>query len=189
MTEIRLNAAYFAINFIAVLLIFHRFLRQRFFGRGFWTFVEAGLLGFAIYYFGTEAVRFAVERLGGSLTLYNNNTVAEMIGANRYIMLAVSVVLAPVIEETLIRGLVFGSVRAASLVMAYIVSIVLFCLMHNWQYFGFYPTASVLLSCLAYVPASFALAWSYQKSGTIWCPIALHAVINALSFGALTLPK
>ena len=59
--------------------------------------------------------------------------------------------------------------------------------MHSWQYFGFYPTGSVLLSCLAYVPASAALAWTYEKSGTIWCPIALHAVINALSFTALTL--
>ena len=29
---------------------------------------------------------------------------------NRYVMLAISVVLAPVIEETLLRGLVFGSI-------------------------------------------------------------------------------
>ena len=187
MTEIRLNLAYFVINFLAVLLIFHRFLRQRFFGSGFWNFIQAGILGFVFYYAGTWAIQYAVEHLGGSLTLYNNNTVAEMIGMNRYGMLAISVVLAPVIEETLIRGLVFGSLRRATRVMAYIVSIVLFSLMHSWQYFGFYPTGSVLLSCLAYVPASAALAWTYEKSGTIWCPIVLHAVINALSFTALTL--
>ena len=184
-TELRVNIAYFAINFAAVLLIFHRFLRQRFFGNGFWNFIQTLILGFVFYWAGTWAIEWIVTKLGGSLTLYNNDTVSDMISMDRYVMLAVTVVLAPITEETLIRGLVFGSVRRASRAMAYIVSILVFSLMHNWQYFGFYPTLSVLLSCLAYVPAAAALAWTYEKSGTIWGSIALHAVINALSFFSL----
>ena len=116
---------------------------------------------------------------------------AETVGMvlqNRYVMLAISVVLAPVIEETLLRGLVFGSIRAASRPMAYITSIFIFTMMHNWQYFGLYPFGSMLLSCLAYVPASAALCWTYEKAGTIWAPITIHAIINAISFGIVVLP-
>ena len=111
-----------------------------------------------------------------------------MVLQNRYVMLAISVVLAPVIEETLLRGLVFGSIRAASRPMAYITSIFIFTMMHNWQYFGLYPFGSMLLSCLAYVPASAALCWTYEKAGTIWAPITIHAIINAISFGIVVLP-
>ena len=103
-------------------------------------------------------------------------------------MLAVTVFLAPIIEETLVRGLVFGSIQPTSRVMAYLVSVVLFTLMHNWQYFGLYPFGSMLLSCLAYVPASAALCWTYEKAGTIWAPITIHAIINAISFGIVVLP-
>ena len=80
-----------------------------------------------------------------------------------------------------------GNVRPASRVLAYIVSALLFTLMHNWQYFGLHPFVSILLSCLPSRPASVALAWVYEKGGTIWAPITLHALINAMSFGLLTL--
>ena len=102
-------------------------------------------------------------------------------------LLAVTVFLAPIIEETLVRGLVFGSIQPTSRVMAYLVSVILFTLMHNWQYFMLYPAGKVLLSCIPYLPASVALAWTYEKAGTIWASISLHAIVNALSFGLLQL--
>ena len=158
--SIVLNIAYFSVNLAVVLLIFHRFLRQRFFGESFWEFLQACILGFVFYQAGTLAVQFAVTKLGGTLEIYN----------------------------TLLRGLVFGSIRAASRPMAYITSIFIFTMMHNWQYFGLYPFGSMLLSCLAYVPASAALCWTYEKAGTIWAPITIHAIINAISFGIVVLP-
>ena len=91
------------------------------------------------------------------------------------------------IEETLLRGLVFGSIRPASRVVAYITSVFIFTMMHNWQYFGVHSATQVLLSCLAYIPASAALCWTYEKAGTIWASITVHAIINAISFGVLTL--
>ena len=187
MSALTINIAYFAINLAATLLIFHGFLRQSYFGGSFWNFVQALILGFALYYAGTWAVQALEHLLAGQVTIYNNVTVNELIFENRYVMLAVSVVFAPVIEETLVRGVVFGTIRPASRVLAYIVSALLFTLMHNWQYFGLYPALSILLSCLPYIPASVALAWVYEKGGTIWAPITLHALINAMSFGLLTL--
>ena len=101
-------------------------------------------------------------------------------------MLAVTVFLAPIIEETLVRGLVFGSIQPTSRVMAYLVSVILFTLMHNWQYFMLYPAGKVLLSCIPYLPPP-SLAWTYEKAGTIWASISPHAIVNALSFGLLQL--
>ena len=111
----------------------------------------------------------------------------DLVLANRYAMMFVTIILAPIIEETLIRGLVFGSLHRTSRALAYVVSCFLFVFMHNWQYFALYPVGSVLLSCLPYIPAAIALGWVYEKSSTIWAPITLHALINAMSFGILTL--
>lgn len=187
MTAITINIAYFAINLAVVLLIFHRFLRQPFFGGQFWNFVQTLVLGFALYYAGTWVLQFALSKLAGGITIYNNETVGALISDNQYVMMAITILIAPIIEETLVRGLVFGSIRPTSRVMAYIVSVVLFTLMHNWQYFAAYPAGKVLLSCIPYIPASVALAWTYEKAGTIWASISLHAIINALSFGLLQL--
>ena len=185
---ITLNIVYFAVNLAAVLVIFRQFLRQPFFGASFWDFVQACILGFVFYQVGTWAVQLAVTKLGGTIDLYNNDAVTDLVLQNRYVMLAVSVVLAPIIEETLIRGLVFGSIRMASRPLAYITAIFVFTMMHNWQYFGLHPLGAVLLSCLAYVPASAALCWTYEKSGTIWASITVHAIINAISFGIVVIP-
>ena len=185
---ITLNIAYFVINLAAVLVIFRHFLRQPFFGQSFWEFLQACILGFVFYQAGTWAVQFAVTKLGGTIELYNNDAVTGLALQNRYVMLAVSVVLAPIIEETLIRGLVFGSIRMASRPLAYITAIFVFTMMHNWQYFGLHPLGAVLLSCLAYVPASAALCWTYEKAGTIWASITIHAIINAISFGVVVIP-
>ncbi len=186
-SAITLNIVYFCINLAVVLLIFHNFLRQSFFGPSFWNFVQACILGFVFYQVGTWAVQFAVSKLGGAMEIYNNGAVAGLVLENRYVMLAISVILAPVIEETLLRGLVFGSIRPASRVMAYITSVFIFTMMHNWQYFGLHSAGQVLLSCLAYIPASVALCWTYEKAGTIWAPVTVHAIINAISFGIVTL--
>ena len=187
LTDLALNITYFVINLTVVLIIFRRFLRQRFFGGSFWLFVQAVILGFVLYYASTYAIDLVVNLLGGTLTLYNNDTVAGLVDAGYYVMMFITIILAPIIEETLVRGLVFGSIHSVSRLMAYIVSCVVFTLMHSWQYFGAHPLGSVLLSCLPYIPASIALAWVYEKSGTIWASITLHALINAISFGVLSL--
>ena len=57
------NLIYFAVNLAVVLIIFHDFLRQRFFGPGFWNFVQAIILGFVLYYVG-RALRAGQARAG-----------------------------------------------------------------------------------------------------------------------------
>ena len=181
------NLIYFAVNLVVVLIIFRDFLRQRFFGHGFWSFVQAMILGFVLYYAATAGVQWVLGKLADSYTIYNNETVGDLVLENRYAMMFVTIILAPVIEESLIRGLVFESLHRTSRWLAYAVSCFIFVFMHNWQYFAIYPAGSVLISCIPYIPAAIALGWVYEKAGTIWAPITLHAIINAMSFGLLTL--
>ena len=185
--EISVNVIYFSVNLLFVLIAFRRFLLQRFFGKGIWDFLQALIVGGVLYYAGTWLIQAGITRFFGEFTVFNNVQVESLASQNPTFMLIVSVVLAPVIEETLVRGVVFGSFYGASGVLAYLVSGFLFIFMHNWQYLQTNALRDVLLSCLPYIPACIALGWVYEKSGSIWCSITLHALINAASFGLLTI--
>ena len=126
-----------------------------------------------------------IQRLSISLTLFNNDTVSELLTGGGTVMTIATVLAAPIIEETLVRGLVFGTIRDASRPLAYIVSILVFVVMHTWQYFLLYAPGAVLLSALPYIPAAAALCFAYEKSGSVWAAISLHAIINAVATGVL----
>ena len=82
LTALTINIIYFSINLLFVLLVFRNFLLQRFFGSGFWNFVQALILGFALYYAGTWAVQALEHLLAGQVTIYNNETVNDLIFEN-----------------------------------------------------------------------------------------------------------
>ena len=94
-----------------------------------------------------------------------------------------TVFLIPIVEEVLFRGVVFGSIRSRSRFWAYAVSAAVFALYHVWQYALADP--ALLIYALQYVPISVALAWAYERSGSIWTCIFFHMGINAFSFYVL----
>ncbi len=93
-------------------------------------------------------------------------------------MFAISVLLAPVVEETLFRGVVFGSLRRKNAFLGYLVSSLLFSIYHLWSYLlaDFHP--SLLWYLLQYLPAGLVLGWTYDYSKTLFAPIFLHMMIN-----------
>ena len=100
-------------------------------------------------------------------------------------MIAVAVLMAPLVEECLFRGVVFGTIRPKSRFWAYAASIALFSLYHVWQYVLVYQDPKLLLSALAYVPVSAALTFCYEQTRSIWPPVFFHMCINALSLAVL----
>jgi len=113
----------------------------------------------------------------------NELTVGDLANIDRGGMLALAVFIAPFIEETLFRGVVFGRLRRKSRIAAYAASIALFCLYHIWQYL--FVDLTMLLYAVQYIPVSLALAYSYESSGSIFVPIALHMFVNSLAFLAI----
>lgn len=93
---------------------------------------------------------------------------------------------APVVEEVLFRGVLFGALRPRSRGLAYGASALLFGVYHVWQYAVTTPAgAPLLLWALAYLPAGLALCRCMERSGTVWACVGMHIVNNALALALL----
>lgn len=182
-----MNLLYGIINFIAVCLIFHRFLIANLANaaRRFGQYILAVVLGFVIYWIGTTAISALLLWLMPDLTNHNNEAVEMMAGANFRAMLLYTVALAPIIEECLFRGLIFSSLHRVSRVGAYLVSALTFAALHVAAFLGTVPLQELLLSLLQYLPAGIALAWAYERADSIWAPITIHVIVNAIAMLAL----
>lgn len=87
-----------------------------------------------------------------------------------------SVLIAPIIEETLFRGLLFGSLmNKFSAVWAAILSSAVFAIMHGQL------NVMIYTFCLGLI-----LCWLYKRSGSIFPGILLHLLNNAIAFWAIT---
>ena len=96
-----------------------------------------------------------------------------------------SVILVPITEECLFRGLVFRGVYDRSPILAWVLSIVLFSSVHIISYLGTYPAETILLCFVQYIPAGVCLAGAYRLSGSLLSPILIHALVNLLGMMAL----
>ena len=91
------------------------------------------------------------------------------------------VFLAPFVEEVLFRGLVFGNLRGKSPWLGYAVSCALFALLHVWQFAVVNHDITYFLLMVQYLVPGLVLCWVYDRSGTLWTAIGVHAAANALS--------
>lgn len=178
-----LNLIYMSVNLVFVLLVYHRFLLKSFrgFTENFWHFIQTLILGFALYYVLALVLTAPLTIMGD--TPANNKVVESLLGQNQTVMILFTVVAAPIVEETLFRGVVFGTVHKSSRILAYVASVLLFTAIHVWQHAASMNIGMLLANCAAYIAPSVALGWTYEKSGTILCPIVLHMIINALACG------
>lgn len=178
-----INLVYYVISFAFLLIFLFRFLKTSFSDLldNLIGSVKAILLGYLFNIVLTFALSQLTSLILNEQLNPNTEEIINQTKLNTNVMIAVAVLFAPVVEETLFRGVVFGSLHKKSRILAYIASAVLFSVYHLWHYFvgGFEP--SMLLYLMQYVPASLALAWCYEKSGSIWAPMALHAAINFIS--------
>ena len=174
------NVCYYAINLLFIIIVYRQHLVRSFRNIRFWDLVQALILGFVLYYAGNRLLDLLLSLLNLHPTSYNDEAVNSLVQANRWIMIICTIVIAPVVEEMLVRGLVFGTIRKKNRILAYVVSLLLFSLMHVWSYIPTEGLLPVLTTALFYFPGSVALAWTYEKGRNIWASIFLHAAINAL---------
>ena len=88
------------------------------------------------------------------------------------------VLLAPLAEEALFRGVVFGTLHKKSRAAAYIVSVALFALHSVWQTAVANPEVSVVFLCLTAVPLGISTAYCYERTQSIWVPALYRALLN-----------
>ena len=125
---------------------------------------------------------FAFEIVYGAIFEPENpQTVVRDLGANESTLLLVSgalvvILVAPVCEELFFRGFLFRVLRARmNFWLAAAIDGLLFGLVH-----GSLVIVPVLLVL------GIALCWVYERTGTLFAPIAIHALNNTLAYGVST---
>lgn len=176
------NFLYFSINCIAVISIFGRFLRKNVLRAIHFPkqVILYSLIGFALYWIASSAVTWSIYLIYPDYVNLNDNYIWSMTGTDPIFMIIGTVFLAPIAEEVLHRGLIFGSLHGKNKLLAYFVSVFLFAAIHVVSYIGTYSPTYIALALLQYLPAGLIFAWFYQKSGCIVTPIAIHILNNAV---------
>ncbi len=185
MSSVQLNFLFFSINIAAVVVIFKNYLLQ-FLDIGDKDILKiAGIAlgGFAVYQVSTFALGLLLSYLAPELTNANDQSIIALSESNYALTFIGTVLLAPIAEEVLHRGLVFRGLYRKSPVIAYAVSTAVFAAIHILGYTG--QPLALALTFLQYVPAGLCFAASYRLSGSIFCPIVIHMAVNAMGMLSL----
>lgn len=103
--------------------------------------------------------------------------VASMAAENLLLAFLGFAVLLPLVQEVLLRGIFFRFLYSRSGLLAYVLTTLLFALMHTLPYITGADPVFLLILFLQYVPAGIYLTWAYTSTETIFAPIAIHMAI------------
>ena len=169
--------------FAVTAILFHRLLgtsTRRFLDGPARALKTAGVGIVAYYGLGELAARLGsvfVDRSGN----LNDAVISARTGSAPHMTLLIVVFLAPFVEETLFRGLVFGGLKEKSRLLAYAASCALFALLHVWQFAAARGDLTYLLLMVQYLVPGAVMAWTYERSGSLWGSVLLHGVVNGLA--------
>lgn len=176
------NFLYYVVNFFAVLLLFGSFLKKNFriLCNHVPRFLGYALLGLVLYWVAGLIMTELTYALMPYFTNVNDASIATLTKDGYLFMAIGTVLLVPTAEECLFRGLLFRGIWDKSRFLAYAVSALCFCCVHVAGYIGSYDLPLLLMCFVQYLPAGLILAWCYESSDTIFTPILIHSVINAI---------
>ena len=187
-TDSQYNLLWYGIGIAFVLCVMLRWLRSNFdvLLDNFRGCVFSVMLGLIIQYAMSMPVAALLLLTGADAADNPNNAnILEMSVGNYGLVKALAIFIAPIVEEVVFRGVIFGSIRPRSRFWAYAVSIALFAGYHITGYVFPGGDWKQLIYIIQYIPAAAALAWVYEHSGSIWATIFYHMGFNALSFAVL----
>ena len=192
-TESQANLLVYGAGAFALCLLCFSFLRRDFdpfCDRPFACLMEI-LLSYGLMlgcnFIASGILNLLLNFLGDSQELLNQNNEAllDLAGEDYGSISATAIFLAPIIEELMFRGGIFGLVRKKSRAWAYAAGTVIFALYHVWGYAMVDP--GYWLYLLQYLPAGFLLCRCYERTNSIWCSIFFHMLVNFVSLRLLML--
>ena len=187
LSEARMNFVYFALNFLLIVAIFFVFLKNN--GKNAIQHplrcIGAAAVGLVIYWGLSYAVQLLIVLVQPDFFNVNDVSIGAMVQEDFTLMAIGTALLVPVAEETLYRGLMFGTLYDRSPVAAYAISICIFASIHVIGYIGAYQPLQLALCFIQYLPAGLALGWAYAKADSIWAPILMHIAINSIGVASM----
>ena len=181
------NLSISLVNFLALVLIFHRFLGEQFIrlrvrGRRVPGDLALGVLVyFAAVYVASYLTDFLIAIFHVDYSNANQEAVEEVVDSVPWLGILLTCLLAPVTEELLNRGLIFNPLCRKNRTLAFIVSMLVFSAIHVIGSAFSQPVLVSVVSLITYCGPGFALAWIYYRSESIWCSIFLHMIINIIA--------
>lgn len=144
-------------------------------------FVHGVLLGMAFNYAASAVANLIVQLFATSSTTSTNQTIVQSILTKYPFWMLISIViLAPVAEEIVFRGVLFTWLRKYNRILAYLVSGLLFGFVHVAQaVFGGNPAELILM--LPYAATGLVLCYVYESCDNLLGSIALHLTNNLLA--------
>ena len=178
------NLLYYFVLFVITLAIFWHFLGVNLaaLGRHLNRSCISLFAGLIAFYGLNELLYRVSSALLDSHVNLNDVTITAQAGIAPHMMAVILLLLAPFVEEVLFRGLIFGSLRQNSRVMAYIISAVLFAFGHVLRQVTLGLDLGALTLIFQYLAPGLVFAWVYERAGNIWPSVLLHALVNALAF-------
>ncbi|MHB8097663.1 MAG: CPBP family intramembrane glutamic endopeptidase [Erysipelotrichaceae bacterium] len=134
---------------------------------------------------GSIVLNYLITTFTGQAEAQNQTEIIGLFEQAPYLIIIQALLYAPIVEEIMFRGLVFGGLSKKSMVFAVIVSSSLFGLAHvynsilsgNFADLWFFPTYALL---------GYFLNRAYIKSGSIVSSMALHFLNNAIGLLAIS---
>lgn len=180
LTMSNLNIVMFFVTFAVTVVIFHRYLLVQL-KCVRWKTLLWVVIGLGMYNLLTVAASYTTTLIQPVHINANNETVKLLLHEQPILFSIGSIILAPVFEEVLYRGLVFGSMYKIHPVLGYIGTTVLFAAAHLIGFIGIQDWLSIGVSFIQYIPAGIALSFAYERSGTLVAPIIMHTAINLIA--------
>lgn len=185
--QAEINFLFFAVNFAVVVFVLREYLldQLQLVPQAIGKILLTAAAGFVAYWVLNFLVSGLILALDPNFSSVNDNAVSDLVAQNFGLMFFGTVLLVPVAEECLFRGIVFRGMYDRSPTLAWILSVGLFALVHILGYIGTYPPVRLLLCFLQYIPAGVCLAMAYRLSGSLLSPILIHAAVNFVGMMAL----
>ncbi len=181
------NLVLYAVGVVYMFALLGRFLRREFdplCERPFFCLLQVAGSYVATIFFNAAFVAVLLLISGEGLVMNpNNQAVSGLAADSPGIIKATGIFMAPIVEELMFRAGLFGALRRKSRVIAYAVSMLAFGIYHIWTYIPENPL--YLLFIIQYLPVSWILCRCYEQTNTIWTPIFLHMLINAVSMNVV----
>ncbi|WMJ71090.1 CPBP family intramembrane glutamic endopeptidase [Stenotrophomonas sp. 24(2023)] len=148
-----------------------------------WTLLVA-----TVVVLGSNGLGYLFKQFGVQPVPTNQALMQHAVSQFPAFLVVFAVLLAPAYEELLFRRALFGRLwQAGRPWLGMVLSSLAFALVHEIPGTSANGPAEIAQLWLIYGGMGAAFCWLYQRTGTLWAPIAAHALNNAVALAVLVL--